>query len=217
VNEAHAAAACRFCGIAAGHYGAAYDTPITASERYFSIASIGAFVPGWSLVCPRRHEHNLSAEYREPAFHDEISQVVSAVNRSFGRSVIFEHGSNRDESPTACGTSHAHLHVVPFVGSLTGLTRSRPLNWMPVHLSAVAEVTDGSEYLFAADGYEGMDTLGYCAILRTPTSQFFRRLIAAHLEVPHLADYRTAPEAQLSALTALRVREAVRTASRRAA
>lgn len=217
MNNVQTPTRCRFCGIAAGDYGADYDIPTTLSEGYFSIASIGAFIPGWSLVCPRRHVHNLSGEYRLAVFQEEISKVCKAVKQSFGDSAIFEHGSNDDASPTACGTGHAHLHVVPYAGSITELIFSQSLDWRPVRLESLSVAVGGSEYLFAADRYEGADTRGYYAILRTPRSQFFRQLIAAHTGVPHLADYRTAPQAHISALTALRVRAAANAAPRHAA
>jgi hypothetical protein len=209
---------CRLCGISAGRYNGEYDTPVLSGSDYFGVASIGGFIPGWSLLCPHKHSHNLAADYREETIHQEISHLVRAVTRSYNEIAIFEHGSIREGSATACGTSHAHLHIVPFVGALAdlALVAEPSLPWESVPLQAVAEASNGCEYLFVANRYDGPETVGQLARLSIPRSQFFRRLLAEHLQLSHLADYREAPLEQLSIATSKRVRAAALD-SRRAA
>lgn len=211
--------ACRLCEIAAGKREHEYDTPVLMGAGYFGIASVGGFVPGWSLLCTSNHLHNLAEDYQEAALQESLSLLVHAVNRSFGDCAIFEHGAVGESSATACGTSHAHIHAVPFAGRLADLAvATEPgLCWEPVRLREVAAAANGSEYLYVANRYAGVDTVGYLAVLMSPRSQFFRHLIAAHLKVPHLADYRRAPLETLSGSTALKVRAEADRLSRRAA
>lgn len=210
---------CRFCAIAAGQHGFAYDVPIMAEQGYFGLASIGGFVPGWSLVCPREHRNNVAQDYANPRFQATVSQIVRAVTAEYGEVAVFEHGATRDGSPTACGTCHAHLHVVPFDGNLADLAlkADAELCWLPTRLQDVGVTAAGFEYLFVANRYDGLSTTGQLARLQEPRSQFFRRLIASQLKSPHLADYRAAPLEEVSTATAERVRAAVQRLSRRAA
>lgn len=210
---------CRFCAIADGRHAFGYDAPIMADQGYFGLASIGGFIPGWSLVCPREHRHNLATEYCSPSFHAATSGIVRTITAEFGEAAIFEHGAVHDSSLTACGTCHAHLHVVPFAGTLADVAvNAEPsLGWSPIRLRDLAAASRDSEYLFVANRYDGADTLGYFAHLRKPRSQFFRRLLASQLRVPHLADYRSAPLEEVSAKTAERARAAFRRLFRRAA
>jgi diadenosine tetraphosphate (Ap4A) HIT family hydrolase len=219
VNTSRVEQQCRLCAIAKGRHAFGCDAPVMVDPDYFGLASIGGFIPGWSLVCPREHRHNLASEYSSAKLHRAISVVVDAVAVDFGEAAIFEHGSIRDGSPTACGTSHAHVHVVPFTAALADLAVSAELSleWESVHLHDVAVVSGGREYLFVANRYEGPATTGYLACLAEPRSQYFRRLLAAQLGVPHLGDYRVAPLEDLSISTAMRVRAAVERVSRRAA
>jgi diadenosine tetraphosphate (Ap4A) HIT family hydrolase len=210
---------CRFCAIADGRHAFAYDVPIMAERDYFAVASIGGFISGWSLVCPREHHHNLALEYCNPSFHAAVSPVVSAVTAEFGDAAIFEHGSVRDGSLTACGTCHAHLHVVPFAGELADIAvkAESGLSWSSVQIQDLAAASAGSEYLFVANRYNGAKTVGYFAHLPTPRSQFFRQLLARQLKVPHLADYRTAPLEDASSATTERARAAFQRLFRHAA
>src|SRR3546814_11048949 len=47
------------------------------------------------------------------SFWQFVDRAVDVVERTYGRAVIFEHGSVDAESMTSCGTAHAHLHIVP--------------------------------------------------------------------------------------------------------
>ncbi len=211
---------CRLCAISEGRYAFDCDAPVISEHGYFGLASIGGFIPGWSLVSPSDHRHNLSAAYGSPELHRLTSAVVDAVTAEFGESAIFEHGSIRDGSATACGTSHAHLHVVPFSAGLADLAATSgdsSLVWAPTRLVDVARASEGHEYLFVANRYTGIETAGYLARLAEPRSQFFRRLLASHLKVPHLADYRVSPLEELSAATAERLRASAERTRRRAA
>jgi hypothetical protein len=210
---------CRLCAISGGRHATEYDTPVLSGAEYYGLASIGGFVPGWSLLIPRLHLHNLAPKYSEPTLDRDLATLVDAVSRTYGEPAIFEHGSTYDGSLTACGTSHAHLHVVPFSGALVDLALhwGTSLPWEPVTLEDLVTAADGHEYLFVANRYGGPTTVGRIARLVKPQSQFFRRLLAHYLGVPDLADYRAAPLEQLSSASAITVRTAVANSLDRAA
>jgi len=210
---------CRLCAISAGQHAAEYDRPVVSDVNYFGMASVGGFIPGWALLCPRKHSHNLASAYSDGSFHSAISLLVGAIFRAYGEAAIFEHGSISEGSKTACGTSHAHLHVAPFGGTLADIavSTSTSLSWERIHLRNLAAAANGSEYLFVANRYGGPETVGQLARLEFPRSQFFRRLLADYLRVPHLANYRDAPLEEASIATAVRLRAAVTCSSVRAA
>ena len=105
---------CRFCGISDRMHGENFNLPIAESEHFFAMASIGSFVPGWTLVCPKRHYLNLADFYETAEFVEFSSRVGSAVVQAYGAPVVaFEHGCRHAGSLTGCGTDHAHLHLVP--------------------------------------------------------------------------------------------------------
>src|SRR3546814_9508492 len=89
------------------------DRPWLLDENYAAFVSVGALVPGWSLVAPKQHVFNLSTYYSKNSFWQFVDRAVDVVERTYGRAVIFEHGSVDAESMTSCGTAHAHLHIVP--------------------------------------------------------------------------------------------------------
>ncbi len=172
---------CRFCAIAQGRtfHGAA-DIPIDGDESYFSVASIGALVEGWSLIVPREHRLSLLGLYAQHSFSEFTRGIAERVQSSYGPAVIFEHGANEPGSLTNCGTDHAHLHVVPLAFSLQELVRISPLtDWKRIRASEMAAAAGSAEYLFFSD------------VLRTPISQFFRKLIANHTGKTAIADYKT--------------------------
>ncbi len=183
---------CRFCAIAHGRtfHGAA-DIPIDGDESYFSVASIGALVEGWSLIVPREHRLSLPGLYGQQALSAFTRRIVERVESRYGSTVVFEHGANEPGSLTNCGTDHAHLHVVPLAFSLQELVRISPLtDWKRIRASEISAAARTSEYLFFSEHPLEKDLTGYLHVLRTPISQFFRKLIANHTGKTAIADYR---------------------------
>ncbi len=204
---------CKFCGIVSPSRGSgarAVDQIVLEDERYFAISSIGGFVPGWTLVCTKAHELNLAAQYSEAGFHDFLGTVIQSVSREFGRPVIFEHGAQCEGSSTACGTNHAHLHVVPFSKSIEKLASSQQLEgWQTSLIGDVDFHAGRSEYLYCADEYKEQQTIGVMHRLSKPESQFFRRVIAKSVGLPEFFDYKTNQFEELSAATASKLKESL--------
>lgn len=200
---------CRICHmIGAPLEAPLHDQIIFETANYFAVASLGGFIPGWVLVCSKAHDVNLANHYGRSEFTHCVSSVVSSVEAMFGEPVIFEHGPMAEDSKTACGTTHAHLHVVPFSARFESMVREADgeLEWKQV--SAASSLSDycNREYLYFANRFAGVSTVGHVAELHTPRSQFFRHVIARALGKEEFANYRTAPLEALAVDTGSRLR-----------
>ena len=183
---------CRLCAILRDDAADSFDSVWLASDEYKALISIGAMVPGWTLICPIEHDVNLADRYRDPNLHDFAHKTIGHLQQSYGPCAVFEHGSRAEDSFTGCGVGHAHLHLVPlnFPLAVEALRSAPELNWQRCAIAEVSTVASGSEYLFVANDYAGPDTSGLLAKLDTPTSQFFRRVIANRLGLAEFFDYK---------------------------
>lgn len=200
--------ACRFCDYFARpsieHGG--IDLPWLKNDQYAALASIGGFVPGWSLICPVEHKLNASDHYRKQEFWEFAQDAASIIAKRFGTVRFFEHGACSYDSLTSCGTAHAHLHVVPLKFSLlkaiSESASAQKLIWQDCYAKDIAQLSQGREYLFATDRIDADLTHGKIALVDIGVSQFFRKLIAEHLGTPGVYDYKLNPSRELSDRTA---------------
>lgn len=199
---------CRFCDLvsSSGQIGTA-DQVLVENEDFFAISSIGGFISGWTLVCPKKHQLNLSKQYTNDSFIKFINQVQEVVSNEYGKCVIFEHGAISEGSQTACGANHAHLHIVPFSGNLESLAQvdAQDLNWDRCSINQIAKYSNESEYLFCANVFEAKNTVGLFSILQEPQSQFFRRVLAKSVGLTEFFDYKRYPFNEISRDTTKRL------------
>lgn len=203
---------CRICALAEGSSTSnGYDQAWAEDDLYFALVSIGALVPGWSLVFPKKHSLNLSSSYGDPEFWSFVDFAHAAVENRYGSSVIFEHGCQREGSQTSCGTAHAHLHIVPLDMGLVESARNYDpsLAWVSCAAKDIHAYVDGREYLFVADRYQGKSTRGSLAILIEGRSQYFRRVIAEMIGRPGEFDYRLHPQTNIATQSAAALSEYV--------
>jgi ATP adenylyltransferase len=204
---------CRLCEILHGDSSAdSFDSMWLADTDHKALISVGAMVPGWTLVCPTQHQVNLVDCYDNPTFARFTSSVLSFLERRHGKCAVFEHGAHREDSLTGCGVGHAHLHLVPvgFPLSVEALRFAPELNWRPCVASDIREVADGQEYLYVSDEYRGADTQGLLCILRSPVSQFFRKVIGHRIGLGEFFDYKKYPMLELGLASAQQLRGDVR-------
>jgi diadenosine tetraphosphate (Ap4A) HIT family hydrolase len=204
---------CRICAAASGAAASSeYDTPWLQGADYLAFASIGALVPGWSLVFPKDHHLNLAGDFAGDAFWSFVRDVHEVVETQFGHAVVFEHGAQHENSATGCGTDHAHLHVVPLRFSLANAAKEfdDSISWRSCKASEVNNVAQGREYLFVSDIFDGADTEGHIAILESGRSQFFRKVIASKLGCPLEFDYKSHRFEAIANATARTLRAAAR-------
>ena len=188
---------CRFCDIVNGKiYYDDIDEPIAYNEEFFAIASVGALIEGWTLIVPRMHQLSMRTTYMNPLFLNLVEKVLPSLIKKYGPIIAFEHGANKEESITACGTDHAHMHLVPWEGSLSKKLKNYGMKWDHCHVSEISDKASGKEYLFYADldrNESWGDPLGMIHVLRYPISQFFRHVLAEHLGKQEVSDYKKYP------------------------
>lgn len=201
---------CRFCQIAAARYSdsAPWDVPFLASDDAFAIPSIGALVEGWSLVVSKRHVLNLSADYGSRSFQLFRLRAASHIRSAYGPLVSFEHGAFTESSLLSCGTSHAHLHFVPSIGSLSEIILRDGYNWLTVRASEIQPLIDGREYFFYSEEPEALDPIGMLHLVEVPSSQYFRRVVATKINLLREFNYRLFPHSETAERTSLRLRTA---------
>lgn len=192
---------CRICALMSGSIPKqGYDQAWAENDHHFAMASVGALVLGWSLVFPKVHALNLLKNFTDPSFWRFVGSAHAAVEKRFGRSVIFEHGCQYNGSVTGCGTSHAHLHIVPLSAGLVEASKNYDpsLTWLSCKAKDIPRLVGGDEYLFVADSYDGENTPGAVTLLSEGRSQYFRRVIANMLGRSSEYDYKTHPHADLA-------------------
>lgn len=184
---------CRLCQINDGSYSAVYDQPILKSNGYFSIASIGTFIPGWSLIVPEKHSYSMRNEYSSSKFCEFANNWINCVKNTFqDKIIVFEHGANHCGSQTSCGTNHAHIHVVPFSGNLL-MKMQQDRDWVCTTYDKIKEIVCDNEYLlYASVSGRIEDAEFYIHILEREESQYFRRLLSEELGINDYS-YKTSP------------------------
>lgn len=199
---------CRFCSLLNGAEDK-FNSTWLSDDAYRAIVSVGSFVPGWSMVCPVSHHINLSDFYRRQDFWDFTSIAADAVSRRYGKFTMFEHGAGTESSLTGCGVGHAHGHLVPLDFSLENeaLKVAPELNWQQCRAADIKALVRGGEYLFVASTFEAEQTVGRLCVLETPTSQFFRKVIANKLGIGELYDYKKYPMLEIAQTSASELRE----------
>lgn len=196
---------CRFCDIVDGKYQYdGIDQPFSSNDDYIAIASIGALIEGWSLIVPKEHQLSMRHIYNKAGFADFVESIIPLLVGRYGPLIAFEHGSNKEGSLTACGTDHAHLHLVPFTDSLLPELQGSNLRWVQCRASEIPDRVGNQEYLFYGElgsAKVWRDPLGYLHVLERPISQFFRHLIASQLNCVDISDYRRFPHLETARQT----------------
>ena len=172
---------CRFCNIVNKQY--TYeniDKPFFENENFIALASIGSIVEGWSLIIPKEHKLSMQSFYTHQDFYNILTKVLPTMEKQYGNLIAFEHGSNEEGSITACGTDHAHLHIVPYKNSLIPFLNQSEFIWERCLPSEIKDKTKGQEYLFYTDIHntDFNEQYGLLHILEKPTSQYFRKILA---------------------------------------
>lgn len=184
---------CRFCRIAENDISEKYDHPFLESSDFYSIVTIGAMIKGWHLIVPKAHACSMKCFYQEPEFIKYINNELQILWKTEKSIIAFEHGPNQFGSKTACGTNHAHIHIVPNCESLIDAMYASKLKWLRCKPNDIADLVGAHEYLFYTElnrETPWKSTEGYLCILETETSQFFRKLIAQNNGNPDQFDYK---------------------------
>jgi diadenosine tetraphosphate (Ap4A) HIT family hydrolase len=193
---------CRFCDIISGKYQYSdIDEPFTRNDEYIAIASIGALIEGWTLIIPKKHQLTMQNSYGKVALSNIVESLLPSLTQKYGHLIAFEHGANKEGSITACGTDHAHLHIVPVGISLLPYLKQSGLKWIQCNSSEISSKSEEREYLFYSDLYTTntwQDPMGYLHVLEYPISQFFRQIIAKSIGRADISDYKRFPQLDIA-------------------
>lgn len=196
---------CRFCSFLSRATAInELDRPWLSNDKYAAIVSVGALVPGWSLVCPRSHLLNLSLEYKNQTLWTFIKKAEERLHECFHSPVwFFEHGPAIPGSLTGCGTDHAHLHAVPLSFSLRDavLAYEPLLQWEECEPRHIPQVAMDFEYLFLVTDVHRNPATGLLTVLKEQRSQFFRKVIAETLNIGSKYDYKRFPMLDIASVS----------------
>jgi ATP adenylyltransferase len=183
-------AGCCFCAeFARGHMdygGRRMDRTVLSTPSFRAFPAVGQIVEGYLLVVSQEHRISMAAlerrEYGE--LEDVLARAKKAIEREYGPSLVFEHGSVSEEKRGGGCIQHAHFHVVPMeadiVPELDALylsRRVRGLEELAVQYERqqpylFVERQDGERRVFLPD--------------QKPPGQYLRRVAARH--VPGMED-----------------------------
>lgn len=172
---------CRFCRIRNGKDKfSEIDVPIVSNEDYIAIASVGGFIPGWTLIIPKEHTYSMRKNYSDLNFIKIADEMIQRIEKQYKKNcIIFEHGANHENSVTACGTNHAHMHILPYEGSLLDVMENKYNDWISCQVEDIEKIVGDKEYWFYAENVSNVEnTRGYVHIIEQPESQFFRKILA---------------------------------------
>lgn len=188
---------CEFCEEAdsgvCGYFKPPKSRLIWVSENFLSVPSIGPLALGHLLIIPKNHVQSFAGldatEFQEAlAF---LKDVVTKLRARFGDLAMFEHGSFGASQSGAC-IEHAHIHVLPFAGSLRaclpeGYRRNQLTSWG--ELPSFAKVP----YLLATRNIEPPSVI----VRPKVGSQYFRKCIAREQGRPDEWDWAVFPNMEL--------------------
>lgn len=149
--------------------------------------SLGSFVEGYLLVCPKDHIPSSAWLDQEGLSNLErlLTTVKHIVRNHYTDPVVFEHGMTKcGENAGGC-IDHAHLHVVPGTVDLVGILAEQ---FVPEVLSNWLELSTWRTrpYLLAQPN-RGPTII--CEVRGSLPGQFLRRRVAAALGVPDIWDW----------------------------
>jgi diadenosine tetraphosphate (Ap4A) HIT family hydrolase len=164
------------------------DVPIlTEPGAGVVIPATGAIVPGYVLVCPEEHLLSLARlpEAAKVGFAHLVRSARVLLERTFGPTLMFEHGGCDGSTRRSQCVAHAHLHLWAIADScrLTVPSSTATYNSLDAFLGDAAKWAN-APYLLYSDGDERI----YVSEDHGE-AQYFRRQISATLGRPYEWDY----------------------------
>ncbi len=170
---------CPFCGALDEDRADSIEYPVAADDQFIAWVSRGALAEGHLLVIPRRHILNLQQlnDVEKRSLPRFLGPLKALLTQHYGLICAFEHGPVRAGSPAGCSIDHAHLHLLPWRGSLVAVAERGYPSFPWRRISGIGEALDSYSvcpYLFVQDD-DGTSSL---AIDPAIPSQALRRTIA---------------------------------------
>ena len=182
-----------------------HDVPLIASPDWVLAPTLGAIVPNWVIVVPRKPALNFRSWFKDTGRnpHEIIDDVSARLGVSSDRLLWFEHGPKQIGTSVGCGVDYAHLHLIldaPFsLDSLIEQVRdSSDLKWESImSRDAFAQLITDDSYLVIGQGHRAF----FATNVDHTGSQFLRRVIARTVGQPDIWNYRHNPQFQNIAQT----------------
>ena len=172
-----------------------FDIALDESDSFVVLPTLGALVLGWLLVVPKRRVDSLRSltESEQSELSSLRRRLAARLTKFPGDIFEFEHGGTVGSS-IACGVDQAHLHILPLEFDLFDLAmRKSDVAWTRLDRdNSPWKNASRSEYL-AVVASDGRSAIGFP---NTPTSQWFRKLIAVQLGAADQWDYNRFPNPQ---------------------
>lgn len=174
-----------------------HDTALLEAEEWLAAPSLGALVPGWLIVLPRRPALNFRrwAEGSQSPLA-ALSEVASGLGLSPTDYIWFEHGPQAERTQVGCGVDYAHLHMLvrpPFAFDqlVSEVQADGLLAWTESKAdSAYVQLDIETSYLALGQGQRALvATEVECA-----GSQYLRRAVARVIGRDYAWNYRTFPQ-----------------------
>jgi diadenosine tetraphosphate (Ap4A) HIT family hydrolase len=192
---------------------------LSCSSRVFmesatgiAMASLGQIVEGYTVVFGRGAETSLRdlTEVDCLLFLRFVGSVRERVEKSFGPTIMFEHGACPGDAKVSCGVNRMHIHIVPYTDR--SLISEVALKFECVaRLPAVEEMLrqlrawDAQKPYFWIKNADGVFLFSYGA---KRESQLMRQFIAERLGVPQQWNWREYPTQELAERVANTLRQA---------
>lgn len=169
---------------------------LTVSDRFAVIPSVGPLVLGHALVVTRHHSSNVLADLNHIQGAELLSVCTEYMNRTTAQIpgadglLCFEHGSRCLTLGSLCSTNHGHLHLLP-LREADAAAILRTVSGQPF---AIERFQDIPELL---GGFQQQYVTAFSLASSRPEingvvldgagvpSQYLRRVVAAHVRVPH--------------------------------
>jgi ATP adenylyltransferase len=168
-----------------------FDVDLFGFEDVAVTPTIGALVPGWTLLVPRVRAFCFAELLPKILLRVQIvtGLVRERMHAFGGRQYLFEHGSRSCGSDIGCGVDQAHAHLVCLTDNLVERTLASKggLIWCATDpTSGWSTIEQDREYYYLTDFDRA-----YVAYPVRSESQYFRRLVAEGLGSSNSWDYRT--------------------------
>ncbi|MBR4082862.1 MAG: HIT domain-containing protein [Lachnospiraceae bacterium] len=160
-------------------------------ELFWVIPSLGPVSECHLLILPKAHTYSFALLSEEQLIKAErlIKRICNIVNKVYGSSVVFEHGTLNEKMHSSASCNHAHMHVVSCDKSIIPFLEKDGLQLRRVgKLSELKEqLKRGAPYFYYSD-----NTLDSFIMDDTiQESQYMRILMANVLQAPEKGNWKT--------------------------
>jgi hypothetical protein len=171
-----------------------YDQPLLITPEWAVAPTLGAIVPNWLIVIPRRPALNFRNWFAQTGRNPEtvIAALLAHLSLTADHVLWFEHGPRQIGTDVGCGVDYAHLHVIiypefSFNTLMRQIETSAKLNWQRgTSGTAYSQLSGENSYLVLGKG----ECVTIAERVEEVGSQFLRRMIAALSGQAHSWNYR---------------------------